>query len=353
MKDLVKPISKNRQRSRSNVEKNRVSIEAPGRDEKFLDIQGELPEKPSDGHGALSEEFSDGHGALSEKSSDGHGAVEGTDVEPSTERPPKLERDVRSTGLFLRRGGEDGQEKKKIEGIRMEVKDLLKPMPKAIDAPGAMKDADRHGLEHSPKRCSSAPCVRRPGMATGTLLSALTANLNMLTERSRLENSLCPLQPADGKWEIITSVMDSGATVPVLMPTAGKEYPVQESEASRAGVEYEIANGDTLANLGEKMMAVLTKEGTLRGYKSQVANVSKNLQSVRALLSSGHAVCFGLGENGEDHVVVNRLSGEINFLRDDGVNYLQDLMVVPPDQIEQVAQQIADPANQDFGRQGS
>ncbi len=100
-------------------------------------------------------------------------------------------------------------------------------------------------------------------------------------------------------------------------------------------------------------MAVLTKEGTLRGYKSQVANVSKNLQSVRALLSSGHAVCFGLGENGEDHVVVNRLSGEINFLRDDGVNYLQDLMVVPPDQIEQVAQQIADPANQDFGRQGS
>ena len=100
LKDLVKPISKNRQRSRSNVEKNRVSIEGPGRDEKFLDIQGELPEKPSDGHGALSEEFSDGHGALSEKSSDGHGAVEGTDVEPSTERPPKLVRDVRSTGLF-------------------------------------------------------------------------------------------------------------------------------------------------------------------------------------------------------------------------------------------------------------
>ena len=70
-------------------------------------------------------------------------------------------------------------------------------------------------------------------------------------------------------------------------------------------------------------------------------------------MGSGHAVCFGLCEAGEDHVVVDRLSGETNFLRGDGVNYLQDLMVVPPDQIEQVAQQIADPGSQDFGRQGS
>ena len=170
-----------------------------------------------------------------------------------------------------------------------------------------------------------------------------------------LDSGPSPLQPmASGKqrWEVIRSIMDSGATIPVLKPTAGKGYPIEESAASKAGVEYEIANGDTLPNLGEKKMAVITKEGTLRGYGSQVADVSKNLQSVRALLQSGHAVCFGLGPTGEDHVVVNRNSGEINWLEDDGVNYIQELLVAPPDQVESVANQLAYMSPEDFGRPG-
>ncbi len=65
------------------------------------------------------------------------------------------------------------------------------------------------------------------------------------------------------KWEKVRAVMDSGATVPVLHPKTGREYPVEESAASRAGVEYELADASTLANLGRKRMAVLTNEGTL------------------------------------------------------------------------------------------
>ncbi len=83
-------------------------------------------------------------------------------------------------------------------------------------------------------------------------------------------------------------------------------------------------------------MAVLTQEGTLRGYQSQCADVSKSLQSVRACVHSAHAVCFGLGPNGEDHLIINRLTGEINRMEDDGVNYLQTLLIVPPDQVEAV-----------------
>ena len=74
-------------------------------------------------------------------------------------------------------------------------------------------------------------------------------------------------------------------------------------------------------------MAVLTTEGTLRGYETQVAEVP--LQSVRQLQATGHAVCFGVGAEGLDHLVINRLSGEINRCRDDGTNYIQDLLVVP------------------------
>ena len=142
------------------------------------------------------------------------------------------------------------------------------------------------------------------------------------------------------KWEELLAIVDSGATVPVLHPSTGKEYKLEESPASRAGVEYELADASTLANLGQKRMAVLTEEATLRGYSSQCADVSKALNSVRTMVGSKHAVCFGLGPEGEDHLIINRVTGEINRMIDDGINYLQKLFIIPPDQINAVQERI-------------
>ena len=146
------------------------------------------------------------------------------------------------------------------------------------------------------------------------------------------------LQTKLGKFEILTAVIDSGATVAVMNPTTGASYKIVEASAN--GTEYEIASGDTLEDLGEKRMAVLTAEGTMRGYISRCADVTKSLQSVRALVNAQHAVCFGLGD-GHDHLIINKLTGEVNRMRDDGINYLQDLIIVPPDQVDAVAQQLA------------
>ena len=96
--------------------------------------------------------------------------------------------------------------------------------------------------------------------------------------------------------------MDSGATVPVMNPATGSRYEVVAGSAN--GTEYEIASGDTLEHFGEKRMAVFTAEGVLKGYGSRCAEVTKALQSVRALVASGHAVCFGLGD-GAEHVIIN------------------------------------------------
>ena len=157
------------------------------------------------------------------------------------------------------------------------------------------------------------------------------------------------------KWEELYAIVDSGATVPVLHPRIGKAYSVEESAASAAGVEYEIANGDNLPCLGQKRMAVMTEEGTLRGYSTQCADVSKALQSVRSLVKAKHAVCFGLGEEDDQHVIINKLTGEVSHMVDDGINYLQRLMVVPPDQINALQwrmQQYEEPPDQSFGRPG-
>ena len=83
-------------------------------------------------------------------------------------------------------------------------------------------------------------------------------------------------------------------------------------------------------------MAVMTAEGTLRGYRSQCAEVSQPINAVRTMVASKSAVCFGLGPEGDQHMIINRLTGEINHIEDDGLNYLQSLWVVPPDEVEQI-----------------
>ncbi len=151
----------------------------------------------------------------------------------------------------------------------------------------------------------------------------------------------------------ISAVVDSGATISAIDPESGKGDEVQESEASRAGVEYETAGPETLPDLGEKKMAVLTPEGALRGYHSQCVKVSSPLSAVRQMLKNKRCVLFGRGPNEEEHLIINKLTGEINRMRDDGINYLQDLMVVPPEFLNEVVQEVHghDPAAP-FGRQG-
>ena len=96
-------------------------------------------------------------------------------------------------------------------------------------------------------------------------------------------------------------------------------------------MQYEVANGEEIPNLGEKLFAVVTEEGSVRGMRPQVADVSKALQSVRALVKTGHLVVFGDGADGSEHYILNRESGEVNVVRDDGLNYLMRLYVIPPD----------------------
>ena len=40
-------------------------------------------------------------------------------------------------------------------------------------------------------------------------------------------------------------------------------------------------------------------------------------------------------------MIINRLTSEINMIEDDGVNYIQELWIVPPDQVGTVQANIA------------
>ena len=136
-----------------------------------------------------------------------------------------------------------------------------------------------------------------------------------------------------GKWERLECVVDSGATVSVMPAECAKEYAAQPSAASRAGVTYQVANGDELANLGEKLVPIVTDEGTMKGLYSQIAAVTSPLQSVRQLNRTQHVVVF----DGEDSFTLNKVTGEVNYIRDDGTNFLMGVWVIPKDEVDAAA----------------
>ena len=141
-----------------------------------------------------------------------------------------------------------------------------------------------------------------------------------------------------GGWQLLSVAIDSGAAETVIPHRLVGQHPVRATESSRNGMCYASATGQPIPNLGEQCLPLITQEGTLRGMTFQAAPVSKALGSVKRMCSSGHRVVFD--EDGS--YVENKITGEVNWLREEAGNYMLDLWVIPPEEI---------PAEAGFGRQ--
>ena len=71
---------------------------------------------------------------------------------------------------------------------------------------------------------------------------------------------------------------------------------ITESEASRRGVEYKVANGNTTLNLGERLCLAMTGATWPKRLKFQTADIHKPLISVTKLADAGFD-CY-LGKDG-------------------------------------------------------
>ena len=86
------------------------------------------------------------------------------------------------------------------------------------------------------------------------------------------------------KWEVIDLAVDSGASETVISEDMLPNIPIKQENASRRGVQYEVANGVRIPNLGEKKFQGHSEEGTVRSITTQVCEVNKGLLSVRKVV---------------------------------------------------------------------
>ena len=144
-----------------------------------------------------------------------------------------------------------------------------------------------------------------------------------------LEKRMLSFRPLATGWEKLQMIPDSGASVSVVPPSVRREYEVVRGEAAIVGLRCEIADGNEIPNLGDKLMPVMTREESWRGVNVEVADIARALQSVRSLAKTSHKVAFGDGIDVAEHYIENNATGEVNWVEDDGFNYLMTYFIAP------------------------
>ena len=95
----------------------------------------------------------------------------------------------------------------------------------------------------------------------------------------------------ESEWESIVFTVDSGASDTVVSPSVGKGLLLVDTD--KVGLEYEVANGGVVVNLGEKHAEVRTSSGAKSSFlmSFQVVDVHKHFargEQARCRWQPGH-----------------------------------------------------------------
>lgn len=120
------------------------------------------------------------------------------------------------------------------------------------------------------------------------------------------KNGISIVQKPD-EWIEIEITVDSGACVTVMPRSLCPGISILQNRLSREGVEYEVANGAHIPNLGERRCELMTiGSGVKKLMTFQVADVHKALLSVTDCADMGFDCYLGAASG---HLI-DRVSGE-------------------------------------------
>ena len=145
----------------------------------------------------------------------------------------------------------------------------------------------------SPPSATSAtrPWGRSTAIESSTTLSPL--DYTMASKAMMGNNSLSVLD-GEEEWIEIELTADSGACDTVIPRKLAEAIPIMPSLASLRGMEYEVANGQSIPNLGERRCLVWTEGATeAKRMNMQVADVHKGLLSLSRCADMGFEGRFG------------------------------------------------------------
>ena len=132
-------------------------------------------------------------------------------------------------------------------------------------------------------------------------------------------------------WESLPFpiIVDSGACASV-MPTQWCEHvPLKSTPQSQAGQFFRAANGQKIHNHGEKVVSMMTREGSMRDMRFTVCDVSKALGSVSQMCKVGHRVVFNPPWDPDGSYIQHIETGECMWLEEKDGLYMLNTKIAP------------------------
>ena len=136
----------------------------------------------------------------------------------------------------------------------------------------------------------------------------------------------CVSAVEEQEWEKIELAVDSGATETVIGEDMLKNIDLKQGEAYKRGVQYEVASGELIPNLGEKKFMGICEGGEERMMTAQVCDVNKALLSVKRMVQAGNRVVF----EPQGGYVEDTKTGDKIYMRDSGGMYMLKMWVRRP-----------------------
>ena len=131
--------------------------------------------------------------------------------------------------------------------------------------------------------------------------------------------SLCPMGPAEEEWYEVEMTADTGACDTVVPKDMMPGIPVTPSLQSLKGLEYEVASGNSIPNLGEKRCEMWTEGSSApKAIAMQVADVHKALLSLSRCADMGFESRFGATMG----CLIDTITGEVIPLQRRGNLYI-------------------------------
>jgi len=162
------------------------------------------------------------------------------------------------------------------------------------------------------------------GSAQVTVTGASVPPLSTLGSLGiRMPEGLKSVEEVAPEWEEIEMAVDSGASESVVSEDMLTGVETVEGYAQKKGVQYEVADGALIPNLGEKKFVAVSDAGVTRAMKAQVCDVNKALLSVHRVVQAGNRVVFAASGS----YVQDETSGETMALTEKGGMYMLKLWV--------------------------
>jgi len=174
-----------------------------------------------------------------------------------------------------------------------------------------------------------APHVRHGGVAQVPVIGTAVPPTDRLYIKKlgmlgiRMPSGLNIIEEAAPEWEEIEMAVDSGASESVVNEEQLSGVETLEGKAKKMGVQYEVADGTLIPNLGEKKYIAVSDTGVARHMKSQVCEVNKALLSVHRCVQAGNKVVFAASGS----YIEDEASGEVMPLQEKGGMYMLRLWV--------------------------